>query len=277
MSDKVSDIPPQPPRTRLAAVSFLNSKPILHGLNTRDDVSLILDVPSKLIDYLIPPNGLVASVTVHAALLPVIDYHRLDHASLLPVSGIGCDGPTLTVRIFSDRPFGQINELAVDGDSHTSVVLAQVILQMVYKVRPVLTPLSTATTGPRLLIGDKVITAAPSDMPYQLDLGEAWKQLTGMPFLFAGWFVRPDGPIGHITELLERAAVHGLANREQIVQEYAPKMGWPIGTARKYVFDYLRYRVGPEQIKAVTEFYRLAAQLGLISNPQALRVISTAV
>jgi chorismate dehydratase len=98
---------------RVAAVSFLNAKPLLHGLQS-DDVDLTLDVPSKLIDHL-------AGGSADVALLPVIDYQRLDDLRIVPAGGIGCDGPTLTVRLFSKRPIESIEQLACDTDSHTSV------------------------------------------------------------------------------------------------------------------------------------------------------------
>src|SRR5947209_20212393 len=82
---------------RIGSVSYLNAKPLIHGLENHDDVSLILDVPSKLLPGL-------RDQRFDIALLPVIDYQRLDHLNIVPSGGIGCDGPTLTVRIFSRVP-----------------------------------------------------------------------------------------------------------------------------------------------------------------------------
>jgi chorismate dehydratase len=253
----------------LAAVSYLNSKPILYGLGERAGVRLSLDVPSRLVGYMDGSRQPGAD----AALLPVIDYLRLEDVALLPVSGIGCDGPTLTVRIFSDRPVGQIETLAVDGDSHTSVVLAQVVMSKLFGRKVGVVRLTAETVGPRLLIGDKVITAAPTGMEHQLDLGEAWKRLTGRPCLFAGWFVKLGADVERVRAVLAEAADAGLARREEIVQEYAPKMGWPVDVARKYVFEYLRYGVGDAQVAAVREFYRLAAEVGAVEAGRELRVI----
>jgi chorismate dehydratase len=253
----------------LAAVSYLNSKPILYGLGARAGVRLSLDVPSRLVGYM---DG-TRQPGADAALLPVIDYLRLKDVALLPVSGIGCDGPTLTVRIFSDRPVGQIETLAVDGDSHTSVVLAQVVMSKMFGRKVGMVKLTAETVGPRLLIGDKVITSAPAGMEHQLDLGEAWKQLTGRPFLFAGWFVKLSADIERVRAVLAEAAEAGLARREEIVQEYGPKMGWPVDVARKYVFEYLRYGVGDAQVAAVREFYRLAAQVGAVEAGRELVVV----
>ncbi len=82
------------PSIRIGSVSFLNAKPLIYGLESADDIHLELDVPSRLL------GGLVER-RFDVALLPVIDYQRMAGLRLLTAGGIGCDGPTLTVRIFS--------------------------------------------------------------------------------------------------------------------------------------------------------------------------------
>ena len=82
---------------RVAAVSYLNARPLIHGLEANPAVELSLDVPSRLLDGL-------RDATSDVALLPVIDYQRLDGLTIIPAGGIGSDGPTLTVRIFSRVP-----------------------------------------------------------------------------------------------------------------------------------------------------------------------------
>jgi chorismate dehydratase len=118
---------PQP--FRVASVSYLNAKPLICGLEREPAVRLSLAVPSKLLDAL--RDG-----SADVALLPVIDFQRLDGLTVVPAGGIGSDGATLTVRIFSRVPVGQIRSLACDPDSHTSVALARIILSRRYGLRP---------------------------------------------------------------------------------------------------------------------------------------------
>src|SRR5579871_957161 len=119
---------------RIGSVSFLNAKPLIHGLEEAEGIELSLDVPSGLLDDLVEDR-------VDVALLPVIDYQRLAGLRFLTSGGICCDGPTLTVRIFSPEPIERITTLACDTDSHTSVALARVLLGEVYKIRPEFIPL----------------------------------------------------------------------------------------------------------------------------------------
>ena len=162
----------------IGSVSYLNAKPLIYGLDGPDnrDLKLVLDVPSKLGDGL-------RDKRFDVALLPVIDIQRIEGLNLLTSGGIGCDGPTLTVRIFSARPIEQIKTLACDPDSHTSVALARVILAEKYGIRPEFIELQGTKTqlcDARLLIGDKVVCEEPAGLEFQLDLGAAWKEMTSL-------------------------------------------------------------------------------------------------
>ncbi|HEX8323156.1 MAG TPA: menaquinone biosynthesis protein [Tepidisphaeraceae bacterium] len=253
------------PPVRISAVSFFNTAALIYGLADVPGVVLRRGVPSSLLDDLRENRADVA-------LLPVIDYQRMDGLSVIPAGGIGCDGPTLTVRLFSPRPIDQTRVLAVDGDSHTSVVLARVIFDKVYGRRPDVIPLADA--GPeatRLLIGDKVITAAP-DLPFQLDLGEAWKRLTGLPFVFAIWTARPDferqdferpALAGVLADCLRR----GLADVDALVAREAVPRGWPADVARRYLTEYLKFTIGPKQLEAIGLFHQFAWEVGALDRP----------
>src|SRR3954471_18906127 len=107
-------------KLRVGSVSFLNAKPLIYGLDGATDLELSLEVPSRLLEGL--RRG-----ELDVALLPVIDYQRMPGLCVVPSGGIGCDGETLTVRVFSRRPVAEIRRLACDTDSHTSVALARVI------------------------------------------------------------------------------------------------------------------------------------------------------
>jgi chorismate dehydratase len=239
----------------VAGVSYLNAKPLLYGLDKDPSIRLHLDVPSRLLDGLRFGQSDVA-------LLPVIDYQKLDGLRIIPSGGIGSDGETLTVRIFSSVPISKITTLACDPDSHTSVVLAQVILAERHGIRPVLT-----SDGPaRLLIGDKVVCDAPAGMDYQLDLGQAWKELTGMPFVFAVWTARQGVELGDLPRRLSRARQNGMEHLDDIIAEHAIPRGWPAGLARKYLAEHLSFGIGDVELRAIGKFHEMAGKLGLIQT-----------
>lgn len=254
----------------LGSVSYLNARPLIFGLADQPDVKLSLDVPAQLLDGM--RDG-----RYDVALLPVIDYQRMDGLRVVPSGGIGCDGPTLTVRIFSHVPPREITSLACDPDSHTSVALARIIFRRLLGCDPALIPLTEASNRPgeaRLLIGDKVVCEEPAGFEHQLDLGAAWKELTGLPFVFAVWAARDGVELGDLPQRLVRARDTGLANLPEMIRRFAVPRGWPPGLALQYLSIYLKYEVGPRQIEAIERFHVMSAEEGLIdAPPRALRVV----
>jgi chorismate dehydratase len=252
---------------RVGSVSYLNAKPLIYGLDGSDGVDLQLDVPSRLLDGL-------QSGRFDVALLPVIDYQRMDGLVLVPVGGIGSEDETLTVRIFSRRPIERIEGLACDTDSHTSVALARVILAEAYGIRPEFMDLKADRDAREslLLIGDKVVCDAPAGFDFQLDLGAAWKRLTGLPFLFACWTARRGADLGDLPDRLERAKRDGLANVEAIIRRDGVSRGWPPDVARQYLTKNLQFDVGERQLEAVRRFHGLAAKHGMIAGVRDLDV-----
>ena len=250
---------------RIGSVSFLNAKPLIYGLEDARDVDLSLDVPSRQLDGL-------REGRFDVALLPVIDYQRMPGLRLLTAGGIGCDGPTLTVRIFSPVPIERITTLACDTDSHTSVALARILLAERYGLRPRFVDRDEAAAGgdagtATLLIGDKVVCEEPTGLPHQLDLGEAWKAMTGLPFVFAAWMARADVDLGDVPHTLARAKRRGLRHVDKIVARHGVPRGWPADTARRYLTEHLKFDIGPRELTAIRHFHDLAARQGIIPAP----------
>ena len=260
---------PRASRLRVGSVSFLNAKPLIYGLDESDDLELALDVPSRLLQLLLDRQ-------CDVALLPVIDYQRMPGLRILTAGGIACDGPTLTVRIFSSTPVEQIKTLACDTDSHTSVALARIILAERYGIHPRIVDFDFhADQSPRrqpgvarLLIGDKVVCEEPANLPHQIDLGQAWKELTGLPFAFATWMARVGVDLGHLPAELEAAKHRGLANVEKIIARDAVPRGWPADIARRYLTgEYLQFDITPRHIQAIRLFHDLAHRHGILEHP----------
>lgn len=255
--------PPHKSNLRIGSVSFLNAKPLIYGLEKQPDLEVRLEIPSRLLDG-------VRERRFDLALLPIIDYQHLPDSIVVPAGGIGCDGPTLTVRIFSKVPLADVTTLACDTDSHTSVALARIVFAERYGIAPEFVPLHAATDQPTtawLLIGDKVVSQEPTGFPHQIDLGQAWKELTGLPFVFAAWITRAGIDLRDLPARLETAWERGLADVEQIIARFAQPHGWPADVARKYLTHYLKFNIGPRQLEAIALFHQLAARHGLIPQP----------
>jgi chorismate dehydratase len=255
---------------RIGSVSYLNSKPLIEGLDAREDVSLQLAVPARLLE-------LLEKDVCDVALLPVIDYQRRGDLVMVPAGCIGADGAVLTVQVFGRVPMAEVTTLALDRESHTSNALARIILGELYQ-RQVRIVEDVADADARVVIGDKVVTAPPP-LPYQVDLGEKWKELTGLPFVFAAWMGRRDLVRPGLAAVLRQALQDGRAHLDEIVARYATPHGWPPYLARHYLgsivhFD-LDLGMGSPQRRAVEHFHELAAKHGLIpAPPRALEVLA---
>ena len=273
-------------RIRIGCVKYLNTLPLTEGLQMLRDVELIAAVPSRLIGMLRGGEVDVALASIVDAVGGVAEGREAKGESeviALPVGMIGCDGPTLTVRLFSRVPIEKITSVGADTDSHTSVVLMQVILARRYGVQVKMLDFDAreqvmvgaggnTTTDALLLIGDKVVTDAPSsaEFPHQLDLGQAWKELTGLPFVYAVWMCRAGEEnslaVRTAAAVLDRQRRHNATRLNWLVAKRAPERHWPTDLAGRYVGSYLKYSIEEPEREAVEKFVMWGHELGLCAS-----------
>lgn len=253
----------------LGVVSFLNARPLWRTLERRPELTICPAVPSRL-------AAMLAEGKCDVALLPVVDYWR-GRRRLVRVSDacIASDGETMTVRVFSRVAPEQIQRLHADADSHTSLILAQVLWRQMHARRLEIVPWAAGDQRRDsdvlpgeieavLLIGDKVVTAAPGGFPFQVDLGEAWKRLTGLPFVFAAWYGSKDRDHAALARLLEEARDAGTVQADSIAADEAPRRGWPVATASRYLREHMRYTLTPAMRAGMDRFFSLVHEQELV-------------
>lgn len=272
----------------VGCVKYLNTVPLIEGLDKLPQITLVPAAPSKLVGMLTGK----AETRIDIGLVSLVDIARArEPLALIPAGMIGCDGPTLTVRVFSGVPIDRITELHADTDSHTSVVLARLLLARRFNTTPKLIDFDArerVARGPTsgspseahaqgwpeavLMIGDKVVTDSPPAVryPYQIDLGEVWHEWTGLPFVYAMWMCRAaeaqDLRIRSAAALLDRQLRHNLTRLDWVISTKAPLHRWPEDLARLYIGKLLRYVVGDRERQAVARFLHEAAELNLIPS-----------
>ena len=259
---------------RLGVVSFLNSRPLIEGLADDPRVSLMFDVPSRLADRL-------TAGEVDVALVPIVDVLRSAGAlQVVSDACIGCDGETMTVRVFSQVPPHRIETLWVDGDSHTSIALATVLWRELFAQAISLRPFDArrqkaVECDSVLLIGDKVVRSRFNGFAYEVDLGGAWRSMTGLPFVFAVWAARSgalsEGATTAVGELLSAARDRGVERGREIAERDGPPRWWPADLAVRYLTHSLRYRLDERYVEGADRFAALCVQAGVAPAGATIR------
>lgn len=253
---------------QIAAVSFLNTRPLIHGLECREGTSLVTAVPSEL-------ARLLDNAEADVALVPAIDYQRSRMPwVILPKLCIGSDGITHTVQVYSRRPINSIRALHCDTDSHTSVALAKIILLEKFNNSVELIPLDRSNleqVESVLLIGDKVISTDTSRFNHSIDLGGEWKALTGFPFVFAFWAAPADVDLANLPMLLSDQLDLGLHRLADLVPGWAQEHCWPEKLAYEYLGNTINYEMGLRQIEGLRHFFKLARKHRLIERERPLQ------
>lgn len=249
---------------RLGAVSYLNTRPLVRGLEEQTDrFSLRFDVPARCAE-------LLHANDVDLGLIPSIEYPGHDYR-IVPGVSIASDGPVASVAIFSKVPTGDIRSIALDTSSRTSVALLRVLNARWFGIEPQLVSMPPdlssmiAQCEAALIIGDNALFADHESLGLEkVDLGEAWIGMTGLPFVYAFWAGRP-GVVGNAdVEALQEARQRGFAATAAIGRESYPDSPEKAARADRYLRENVKYALGEPEIAGLRRFYGLAAEVGVL-------------
>ncbi|HZN18426.1 MAG TPA: menaquinone biosynthesis protein [Micromonosporaceae bacterium] len=258
-------------RPRVGHIQFLNCLPIYWGLMRSGallDVELHKDAPDRL-------NSALVAGDLDIGPISVVEYLR--HAGdllLLPDLAVGSDGPVLSVNIVATRPLADLDggRVALGSTSRTGVLLAQLLLARRYGVTPDYFTCPPDLTEMLLeadaavLIGDVALRAlhdAPRRGLHVTDLGQAWREWTGLPMVFAVWAVRRDFAAAHpglvkdVHEAFLRSRDLCLAELDEVAVAAARWEPFDAATLASY-FRALDFSLGERQLAGLREFARLA-------------------
>lgn len=177
---------------RIGCVRYLNSRPLIHG--HQEEVSF--ETPASLAD------GLRAG-RLDVALAPV--FELIAHPGYLVVDdvAIASDGAVFSVYVAYQGELADLRTVYVHGESRSSANLQRVLLAEFHGLTPRNVPFPAGRPPDCLRAGEGALIIGDPAIDYRLvhgdrcrylDLGEAWRQATGLPFLFAAWLLRPDTP-----------------------------------------------------------------------------------
>jgi predicted solute-binding protein len=123
-----------------------------------------------------------------------------------------------------------------------------------------------ASADAALLIGDPALFTDHRALGLEkADLGLAWAEMTGLPFVWAFWAGRPGAAPPAVVSLLQQAAADGQAHLEQIATAYTDVPAWQ-AIGRRYLRDHLNFTLSPRAIAGLQTYYREALALGVASG-----------
>jgi len=242
---------------RLGCVEYLNARPLVHGW--RGDV--LFDHPSVLCRRL-------AAGELDVALVSSFEYLRNPIYSIVDGIAIASDGPVYSVVLAHRRPLEQVREITVDPASETSVNLLRVLLgERGLHPRLVSGAADSPSDRARLLIGDQAIEfrKRPSEFQYW-DLGEQWRDLCDLPFVYALWLIRPE--VAGAKEIAARLRALRETNLRRVETLIATEKKVDRDFCARYCRDYLRFGFGQKEKEGLAMFQRLCAKHDLLPAPE---------
>lgn len=245
-------------KTRVGAVSYLNTKPLLHGIRHHaimSEIDLVEDYPARI-------AGMLQNCDLDLGLVPVAALLKLPEWHIVSNYGIGCDGKVASVCLFSEVPVDKIETVLLDYQSRTSVNLARILFRDHWKKEVLFInvtgedfrkEIKGTTAG--VVIGDRALEQRDISA-FNYDLGEAWKDFTGLPFVFAAWVSRM--PLSQeFTAAFDQANQQGL----QCLDEVIAANPSPHYNLKAYYQDCIKYQLTEDMMKGMQLFLEKLKQL----------------
>lgn len=250
---------------RLGAVDYLNARPLVYGLELRSDLfSLRFDVPSKC-------AALLHEGSIDVGMIPSIEYLRGRDYRIVPEVGIVSDGAVASVALFTSTPVESIRSIAADTSSRTSHALLRILCLERFGIDPDFQPMPPdpeqmlRRCDAALLIGDPALFLDHARLGAdKIDLGDQWRSLTGLPFVWAFWAGRRDVLAAPAVEALIAARDRGVAASDDIAAAYCGTVRAARGQA--YLRENIRYTLGDREEAGLMKYYELAERHGLVNT-----------
>ena len=251
---------------RVGVVSYLNALPLVEGAAETDDVELVKAPPADIARVLL--DG-----TVDVALTPSVALIRDERLTYLPGACVGADGDVASVRLFLRDGVDQPRRIALDRQSRTSQMLTRIYVGEVLGVPSETVAWSEAPPHHALAAGDDWDgVLAIGDLALQLgdvagwrsvDLGRAWRDHTGLPFVFAVWGLRRDllETRPELADMFLRWRDLGLRRLDIIARREGPAGGVSVDRARSYLEQNIRYHLEERDERGLRAFLERARAL----------------
>ena len=281
-------------RLKVSAISFLNTAPLMwdfdHGATPEQHSDN--NVPAELradfeVSYTVPSH--CAEELKHGradiGIIPAITYATIPGLVILSDAAIAAKYAVRSILLVSKKPIEQVNTIAADTSSRSSVALARILCQKLWgRVRhfshypPDLDSMLRACDA-ALLIGDPALRV-PRENYFVYDLAEEWRKFTGKPFVFAFWAVRLEA-LSQVRRDLDVAAVfrrsrdRGIQpeNIAHIARQSSARVSLSEADVTTYLTRHIHFFLDAENLEGLELFFRYSAECGIIAEAPSLRFV----
>jgi chorismate dehydratase len=266
---------------RISAISYLNTAPLMwdfeHG-PARPEFSISYTIPSDCAASL-------RDNSAYIGIIPAAAYTTIPNLRVLPGVAIASRRAVRSILLVSRVPLEQVQTVALDNSSLTSVALTKVLFAKWWGAGRNFTSASPDITemlrhhDAGLLIGDPALRIDRSKY-ITYDLAEEWIRLTGKPFVFAFWAVRQEAlkdipPDLDLAGVFQRSRDHGLQpeSLNQIASQWAPRVGLSEPDVKSYLTENIHYFLNAECIDGMNLFFRYAHECGALPQTRPLHFL----
>ena len=275
-------------RLRISAISFLNTAPLMWDFEHPDPGDKKLQDQFE-IAYTVPSQcaAELRAGTADIGIIPSITYATIPGLAIIPDVAIASKNAVRSILLVLNKPIEQVRTVALDTSSRTSVVLTQILFARhfpgpgarEYVARAPDLDQMLDRCDAALLIGDSALQVDRARYTC-LDLGQEWRRFSGKPFVFAFWAVRmaalARSGLGYeLAEIFSRSRDHGLEpqNLDLIARGWSRRLKLTPADVKSYLTENIHYTLDAENTEGLELFYRYAAELGLIPEAPALRLL----
>lgn len=245
---------------RVGSVAYLNAVPLTRGIENE----VLLATPSELARKLRQDE-------LDAALVSVVEVLFQDRYDILEGIAIASLGEVQSVLLAHRRPLEEVREVYCDPASLTSVELLRVLLaerglHPVFKALPGYDFAQLPDYA--LLIGDRALDLLVGPHEHQIwDLGEAWYDLTKLPFVYAVWALRRGVSNADLRQRLREARDFGLDTLDSIIRT---RPEYTLDFRKDYLGWHIHYHLGSDEKRGIARFIELLRKHGasLIFEPR---------
>ena len=275
----------------ISIVEYLNTAPLVRGFThgpLRGKYELSFTVPSQCAEAL-------RSGVADVAIIPAIEYQRIPNLVILPNLSIASKKSVRSLLLVSKKPIQEVSRIALDRSSRSTQALTRILCEKLWRIKPEFFEAAPDLPGileqadAALLIGDPALRLAIACSPeahrdalgdivwtaslvglgghgpiYIYDIVEKWRAMTSLPAVLAVWAARRSAVTPELVQDFQDSLAFGLEHVDAIASEAGAEMRLPVGDLRRYLLENIDYHLDEENLRGLTRYYELAAELGLI-------------